>query len=96
MKWVGHYVGNDGEQHEMIFENLQITTEQEQIIGGGMDEDDPERCFDVSGKQVEGLVKFIKQYDGKWTHAVHYMGELQNDGNLLVGHWGYKPGENRA
>lgn len=66
-RWSGVYM-QDGEESEMIFDNMNIWNNR--ITGHGTD---PVGEFDINGDfNPDGSVNFVKQYIGQ--HNVHYSG----------------------
>ena len=63
----------------MSFENLNIKKNKEPVTGKGCDQCE----FTIKGTNSESKVNFVKQYPGEWTHAIHYSGELNEDGYML-------------
>ena len=90
--WTGFYIEADESKHEMSFENLYLKKNREPVLGKGCDQCD----FTIEGSNNESKVSFVKQYSGDWTHAIHYSGELDEEGYMLKGAWGYNPGEVKA
>lgn len=43
----------------------------------------------VDGRRDGARLEFVKRYDGAggWSHAVHYSGQLQDDGREIEGTW---------
>jgi len=89
--WYGRFngIGN-------VFPNRFIATlsEIDGAISGSTSE--PDELGDavtlrasVSGMRTGAIVSFVKQYDGAAhaAHSVDYRGEIDGDGNVVVGDW---------
>ena len=52
-----------------------------------------ESWFEINNGSIEdGRVKFVKQYCGKWTHAIYYSGVMDETERVITGFWGWTPG----
>jgi hypothetical protein len=41
----------------------------------------------VEGERTGATLHFVKQYTGRWTHAVHYSGRIDAEGTVITGTW---------
>lgn len=41
----------------------------------------------VAGRRTGQALFFVKQYTGRWTHAVHYAGRIDSEGTEVTGSW---------
>lgn len=88
--WYGHYVGhNDPQQNSFIA----LLVEQEGSITGKITEPDGDggiRHATVTGSRMGEKLIFLKQYYGKWDHAVRYSGQLDAQATSVRGNWSFQ------
>lgn len=85
--WYGRYLG--GFQENSFIAVLEdggggfsgTITEPDDEGGGGI------RRASVDGSRSGAAVRFIKQYHGRWNHAVRYSGQIDDAGTTITGKW---------
>jgi hypothetical protein len=87
--WYGRYVGSADTQRNSF---IAVLEEQAGVFAGTITEPDPEggggvRSASVAGRRQGGTIDFVKQYEGRWTHAVQYLGSVDAEGLAASGSW---------
>ena len=85
--WYGRYVSHVDEQDSGFIAVIEESggvfsgTVSEPEYGGGV------RRATVAGRRSGAHVRFVKQYHGRWTHAVLYDGIVDDQGTEVSGAW---------
>lgn len=89
--WYGHYAADRDDQANSFIAVLEET--HGAVIGTITEPDDTGqldlRRASVAGQRGGTTLGFVKQYDGRggWSHAVHYSGQVDEEGTRVVGRW---------
>ncbi len=90
--WYGRYVSNAGDQDNGF---IALIEETGGVFSGSISEPDGRggiRTATVAGRRSVGLIQFVKQYTGKWRHAVFYEGQVDDQGTEVTGRWRLEEG----
>ena len=89
--WYGRYTGDYCGQDNGF---IAVLEEQGGAFDGSISEPDDEhgggtRRADVTGRRSGNELSFLKQYDGSGglTHAVRYLGRVNDEGTEVTGVW---------
>jgi hypothetical protein len=87
--WYGRYVGSADAQRNSF---IAVLEEQAGVFAGTITEPDSEggggvRSASVAGRRQGGTIDFVKQYHGRWTHSVQYLGSVDAEGLAASGSW---------
>lgn len=87
--WYGHYVSRVDPQANSFIALIEETgggfdgsiTEPDREGGGGI------RNAVIAGRRTGQALYFVKQYTGRWDHAVRYSGRIDGEGARVSGNW---------
>jgi hypothetical protein len=85
--WYGRYVSNVDAQDNGF---IALLEEAGGVFSGTISERDGRggvRCATVAGRRSGGRIQFVKQYQGRWNHAVFYEGNVDEQGTEATGSW---------
>jgi hypothetical protein len=85
--WYGRYVS-----HADVQENgfIALLEEAGGVFSGSISERDGQdgiRSATVAGRRDGARIQFVKQYHGRWNHAVFYEGSVDDQGVEASGSW---------
>lgn len=92
--WYGRYTSNAGDQDNGF---IAVLEEAGGIFSGSISEPDARggiRNASVAGRRSSGLIQFVKQYRGRFSHAVFYEGQVDDQGTEANGKWRIDDGTN--
>ncbi|MEN2712609.1 hypothetical protein ACQKOH_02280 [Sphingomonas sp. NPDC092331] len=85
--WYGRYVSSvDGQDNGFIA----LLEETGGAVSGSISERDGQggvRGATVAGRRSGARIQFVKQYHGRWDHAVFYEGSIDDQGTEASGSW---------
>lgn len=87
--WYGRYVSRvDPQENSFIavieeFGNAFTGTISEPDDGG----ESGIRRATIAGRRTGQALYFVKQYSGRWDHAVRYAGRIDGEGRMVSGSW---------
>ncbi|WP_066796061.1 hypothetical protein [Sphingomonas soli] len=86
--WYGRY-GSRVDDQENSF--IALIEEGGGVFTGSITEPDDEgggiRRATIAGRRTGQALFFVKQYTGRWTHAVRYAGRIDDAGKVIDGSW---------
>ncbi|NYT39613.1 hypothetical protein HZY97_02500 [Sphingomonas sp. R-74633] len=85
--WYGRYVSNFGNQDNGF---IAVLEEAGGVFSGSISEPDGQggvRRATVAGRRSGARIQFVKQYHGRWNHAVFYEGSVDDQGTAVSGNW---------
>ncbi|MDG2532471.1 hypothetical protein P6144_02335 [Sphingomonas sp. HITSZ_GF] len=85
--WYGRYVSASGRQDSGF---IAMFEEAGGVFSGSISEPDEGggvRRATVAGRRNGSQIQFVKQYHGRWKHAVFYEGSLDDQGTQASGNW---------
>lgn len=85
--WYGRYVSTSDAQDNGF---IALLEEAGGVFSGSVSEPDGRggiRSASVAGRRSGGLIQFVKQYRGRWNHAVFYEGQVDARGTVVSGVW---------
>lgn len=85
--WYGRYVSHVDEQQSGF---IAVLEEAGGVFSGSISEPDEGggvRQASVAGRRSGAHVRFVKQYQGRWNHAVAYDGAIDSQGTEVSGVW---------
>ncbi|WHU03442.1 MULTISPECIES: hypothetical protein [unclassified Sphingomonas] len=85
--WYGRYASTGGDQDNGF---IAVLEEAGGVFSGSISEPDGQggiRNASVAGRRSSGLIQFVKQYRGRWHHAVFYEGQIDDQGTEANGRW---------
>lgn len=85
--WYGRYGSDSGDQDNGF---IAVLEEAGGVFSGSISEPDGQggvRSASVAGRRSSGLIQFVKQYRGRWSHAVFYEGQVDDQGTEAGGAW---------
>lgn len=85
--WYGRYVSNVDAQDNGFIAMLE---EAGEVFSGIISEPDGRggvRRATVAGRRSGARIQFVKQYHGRWNHAVFYEGNIDDRGTAVHGNW---------
>ncbi|MBC9031971.1 hypothetical protein IAG41_06165 [Sphingomonas sp. JC676] len=87
--WYGRWSSTDPFVDPNSF--IAVLEEMGGAVDGSISETDPEAPeplrATVSGARTGAQIHWIKQYEGRWTHAVYYAGTVNDDATEISGGW---------
>ncbi|MEP9357219.1 hypothetical protein [Sphingomonas sp. KR3-1] len=85
--WYGRYVSRGGQQDNGF---IAVLEEAGGVFSGTISEPDGQggvRRATVAGRRSGTRIQFVKQYHGRWNHAVFYEGGVDEQGTQASGNW---------
>jgi hypothetical protein len=85
--WYGRYVSTSDNQDNGFIAMLE---EAGGVFSGSISERDGKggvRRASVAGRRNGAVIQFVKQYQGRWNHAVFYEGSVDDRGTQASGNW---------
>ncbi|HEX8300181.1 hypothetical protein [Sphingomonas sp.] len=87
--WYGRYVSRSDPQENSF---IAMIEESAGAFTGTITEPDDEghggiRRASIAGRRTGQALFFVKQYSGRWKHAVRYSGRIDGQGKQVDGSW---------
>ncbi len=85
--WYGRYVSRVDPQDNGF---IAVLEEAGGVFSGNISEPDGQggvRRASVAGRRSGAMIQFVKQYRGRWSHAVFYEGSVDDQGTEASGNW---------
>ncbi len=86
--WYGRYVSHVDPQESSF---IAVIEEAGGAFTGAITEPDDHgggiRRATVTGRRTGQALHFVKQYSGRWDHAVRYSGRIDGEGTQVDGTW---------